>query len=86
MVRSNRGVLARNPLTAAERAAKYSPSEQELPARTARPKDERERLSDLRSYNFGAAIAALQTMDSPRATQVRCAFERSVEVAPGADR
>jgi predicted amidohydrolase len=40
-----------------------------LPARTALPKDERERLSDLRSYNFGAAIAALQTMDSPRSTQ-----------------
>jgi hypothetical protein len=38
-----------------------------LPAKTAFPKDEREKLSDLRSYDFGAAIAALQTMDSQRA-------------------
>jgi len=37
-----------------------------LPAKSALPKGERERLSDLRSYDFGAAIAALQTMDSPR--------------------
>ena len=37
-----------------------------LPAKSALPKDERERLNDLRSYDFGAAIAALQTMDSPR--------------------
>ena len=55
-----------NPLTAAERAAKYSPIGAGLPAKSALPKDEPERLSDLRSYDFGAAIAALQTMDSPR--------------------
>jgi len=40
-----------------------------VPAKTRRPKDDRERLSDLRSYDFGAAVAALQTMDTalPRA-------------------
>ena len=44
---------------AAERAAKYSPSEQDYRPRLRLPKDERERLSDLRSYDFGAAIDAL---------------------------
>jgi len=38
-----------------------------LPAKTGLPKDDRERLSDLRSYDFGAAIDALKRMDTPRA-------------------
>jgi hypothetical protein len=38
-----------------------------LPAKTGLPKDDLERLRDLRSYDFGAAIDALKRMDTPRA-------------------
>ncbi|HEX4133242.1 MAG TPA: hypothetical protein VHY84_01370 [Bryobacteraceae bacterium] len=38
-----------------------------LPARTGLPQGDRERLSDLRSYDFGAAVDALKRMDMPRA-------------------
>jgi hypothetical protein len=38
-----------------------------LPARTGLPQDDRERLNDLRSYDFGAAVDALKRMDTPRA-------------------
>jgi apolipoprotein N-acyltransferase len=42
-----------------------------LPAKTGTPKDDRERLSDLRSYDFGAAIDVLKRIDpqSPPAMQ-----------------
>jgi hypothetical protein len=38
-----------------------------LSANTRLPKDDRERLKDLRSYDFGAAIDALKRTDTPRA-------------------
>ena len=52
---------------AAERAAKYSPSERGCRPRLDAQRDDREKLSDLRSYDFGAAIDALKRMDTPRA-------------------
>jgi hypothetical protein len=38
-----------------------------LPAKTGIEKDDREKLSDLRSYNFGTAIDALKGINTPRA-------------------
>jgi hypothetical protein len=38
-----------------------------LPAKTRLPKDDRGRLSDMRSYDLGAAIDVLKRMDTPRA-------------------
>jgi predicted amidohydrolase len=38
-----------------------------LPAKAGRSSDDREKLTDLRSYDFSAAIDVLKTMDTPRA-------------------
>jgi len=40
-----------------------------LPAKAGLSNDDRVRLNDLKSYNFGAAIDALKRMDTPRAIQ-----------------